>query len=278
MWELDYEESWVPKNWCFWTVVLEKSLESPLDCKEIQPVHPKRRSVLGVHWKDWCWGWSSNTLATSCEVLTHWKRPWCWEGLGEGGEGDDRGWDGWMTSLTWWTWIWVNTESWWCTGRPGVLQFMGSQRVRQRLSDWTELIERYIDLTANERLDYHFHCEMSFSFCHISSKLVLISLLWIHPLHFDGASELSIGSVVPLLYRKVLAATWTRTAGACLSKTTAGETWWNVHIYRWPCSIYNVKLESLVEIWLWDCSIEVSSRQLTDFLNMAWGTAVKFWG
>ena len=79
--ELDYEESWVLENWCFWTVVLEKTLESPLDCKEIQPVHP-RRSVLGVHWKDWCWGWNSNTLATSCKELTHWKRPWCWEGLG----------------------------------------------------------------------------------------------------------------------------------------------------------------------------------------------------
>ena len=55
-----------------------------------------KRSVLGVHWKDWCWSWSSNTLATSCEELTHWKRLWCWEGLGTGGKGDDRGWDGWM--------------------------------------------------------------------------------------------------------------------------------------------------------------------------------------
>ena len=77
MWELDYKESWAPKNWCFWTVVLEKTLESPLDCEEIQPVHPK-----GDHWKDWCWGWNSNTLATWCEELTHWKRPWCWEVIG----------------------------------------------------------------------------------------------------------------------------------------------------------------------------------------------------
>ena len=87
-------------------------------------------SLLGVHWKDWCWSWNSNTLATSCEELTHWKRPLCWEGLGAGGEGDDRGWDGWMASLTQWTWVWVNSGSWWWTGRPGVLQFMGSQRVR----------------------------------------------------------------------------------------------------------------------------------------------------
>ena len=123
--ELNCEESWVPMNWCFWTVVLEKILESPFDCKEIQPV----QSVLGVHWKDWCWGWNSNTLATWCEELTHWKRPWCWEGLEAGGEGDDRGWDGWMASPTWWAWVWVNSRSLWWTGRPGMLRIMGSQRV-----------------------------------------------------------------------------------------------------------------------------------------------------
>ena len=75
--------------------------------------------------------------ATSSEELTHWKRPWCWEGLGAGGEGDDRGWDGWMASPTRCTWVWVNSGSWWWTGRPGMLQFMGSQRVGH---DWaTEL-------------------------------------------------------------------------------------------------------------------------------------------
>ena len=83
------------------------------------------------------WSWNSNTLATSCKELTRWKRPWCWEGLGSGGEGDDRGWDGWMASPTQWTWVWVNSGSWWWTGRPGVLRFMGSQRVGH---DWaTEL-------------------------------------------------------------------------------------------------------------------------------------------
>ena len=78
-----------------------------------------------------------DNLATSCKELTHWKRLWCWEELGAGGEGDDRGWDGWMASLTQWTWVWVNSGSWWWTGRPGVLRFMGSQRVGH---DWvTEL-------------------------------------------------------------------------------------------------------------------------------------------
>ena len=89
--------------------------------------------LLGVLWKEWCWSWNSSTLATSCEELTHWQRLWCWEGLGAGGEGDDRGWDGWMASLTQWTWVWVNSGSWWWTGRPGVLRFMGSQRVAH---DW----------------------------------------------------------------------------------------------------------------------------------------------
>ena len=95
------------------------------------------RLALGFLWKEWCWSWNSSTLATSCEELTHWKRLWCWEGLGAGGEGDDRGWDGWMASLTQWMWVWVNSRSWWWTGRPGVLQFMRSQRVGH---DWeTEL-------------------------------------------------------------------------------------------------------------------------------------------
>ena len=102
------------------------------------PTSPSyRRSVLRVHWENWCWSWNSNTFITWCKELTHWKRPWCWEGLREEGEGDDRGWDDWMASPTWWTWDWINSGSWWWTGRPGVLRSMGLQRVRH---DWaTEL-------------------------------------------------------------------------------------------------------------------------------------------
>ena len=74
-----------------------------------------RRSVLNFHWKDWCWSWNSNTLATWCKELTHWKRPWCWGRLKAGGEGDDRGLNGWIASLSWWTWIWVGSGSWWWT-------------------------------------------------------------------------------------------------------------------------------------------------------------------
>ena len=96
-----------------------------------------RRSVLGVHWKDWCWSRNSNTLVTYCEELTHLKRHWWWERLRAGGEGGDRGWDGWMASPIQWTWVWVNSGCWWWTGWPGVLHFMGLQRVGH---DWvTEL-------------------------------------------------------------------------------------------------------------------------------------------
>ena len=104
----------------------------------------------GIHWKDWCWSWNSNTLATSLQELTHWKRPWCWERLRAGGEGGNRGWDGWMASLTQWAWVWINSRSLWWTGRPGVLRFMGSKRVRHEWAtelNWTELWSLHI-LTA----------------------------------------------------------------------------------------------------------------------------------
>ena len=128
------EESWAPKNWCFWTVVLEKTLENPLDCKEIQPVHPKGDSPgcslegLMLKLKLQYFGhlmWRADTLEKTLML----------ERLRAGGEGDNRGWDGWMASPTQWTWVWVNSRSWWWTGRPGVLRFMGLQR-----HDWaTEL-------------------------------------------------------------------------------------------------------------------------------------------
>ena len=85
----------------------------------------------------WCWSWNSNASATWCEELTHLKIPWCRERLKAGGEGDDRGWNGWMASLTQWTWICPSSRSWWWTGKPGMLQSMGSQS-RVRLNDWID--------------------------------------------------------------------------------------------------------------------------------------------
>ena len=106
------------------------------------PISPsQRKSVLNINWKEWCWSWSSNTLATWWEELTHWKRPWCWERLKVGGEGDGRGWDGWMASLTWWACVWVSSRSWWWTRKPGMLQSKGLQRVGHNWEtelNWTE--------------------------------------------------------------------------------------------------------------------------------------------
>ena len=151
MWELDYKESWAPKNWCFWTVVLEKTLESPLDCKEIQPVHYEGD-------QPWVFFGRNDAKAESLVLwpphVKSWLigKDWCWEGLGAGGEEDNRGWDGWMALLTQWTWVWVNSGSWWWTGRPGVLWFMGSQRVGH---DWvTEL--NWTDLRSRKN-KCHYH-------------------------------------------------------------------------------------------------------------------------
>jgi len=97
--------------------------------------------ILNIHWKDWCWSWNSNTLATWCEELTHLKRSSCWERLKAGREGDDKGWDSWMVSPTQWTWVWVNTGIWWWTGRPGMLKSMGSQTVGHNWAtelNWTQ--------------------------------------------------------------------------------------------------------------------------------------------
>ena len=131
MWELDNKKGWASKNWCLGTVVLEKTLDSPLDSKEIQPVHSKgNQPGIFTERTD---AEVEAPLTTWCEQLTHWKRPWCWERLKAGGEGDDRGWDGWMASLTQLTWVWANLRKWWKTGKPGVLQSMGTQKVGH---DW----------------------------------------------------------------------------------------------------------------------------------------------
>ena len=137
MWELDCEEGWAPKSWCIWTVMLEKTLESPLDCKEIQPVHPKG---------DWSWVFigridaeaeTSNILATWWWRVDSLEKTLILGGTGGRRRRDDRGWDGWMALLTRWTWVWVNSRSWLWTGRPGMLWFMVLQRARH---DWvTEL-------------------------------------------------------------------------------------------------------------------------------------------
>ena len=137
MWELDYKESWVLKNWYLWTVVLEKTLESHWDWKEIQPVHLKGNQS---------WMFIGRTDAEA-ETPVLWPPDENWligkdpesGRLKAGGERENRGWDGWMTSVTLWTWVWVSSRNWWWTGKPSVLESMRVTKSGTRLSDWTEL-------------------------------------------------------------------------------------------------------------------------------------------
>ena len=138
MWEVDCEESWALKNWCFWTVVLEKTLESPLDCKEIQPVHSKG---------DQSWDFFGRNDAKA-ETPVLWPphgKSWLTGKDSDAGRDwghEEKGTDGWMASPIRWTWVWVNSGRWWWTGRPGVLRFMGSQRVGHDWAtelNWTEV-------------------------------------------------------------------------------------------------------------------------------------------
>ena len=136
-------ESWTIKKAECWRTdafELEKILKSLLDSKEIQSVHPKGdQSWIFIGRTDL--KLNSNTLTTKCKELTHLKRPRCWERLKVGGEGDDRGWGGWMVSPTQWTRVWINSRNWWGTGRPAVLQSTGSQRIRHNRAtelNWTD--------------------------------------------------------------------------------------------------------------------------------------------
>ena len=148
MWELDQKESWASQNWCSWTVVLDKTLESPLDWKKIKPVRRKGNQS---------WIFSGRTDAEA-ETPILWppatkswliRKPWCWDRLKAGREGDDQRWDGWIASPTWWTWVWASCRSWWWTGKPGVLQSTGSQRVGQDwVTEWNWTERRWLSILS----------------------------------------------------------------------------------------------------------------------------------
>ena len=139
LWELDHIESWALKDWCFQTVVLKKTLESPLDSKEIQPIKPKgNQSWIFIGRTDaeaetpilWPPDAKSELTGKDLDAQKDWRQE---------EKGNNRGWDGWMASLIQWSWVWANSGRWWRTGKSGVLQSMGSQRVGH---NWvTELME-----------------------------------------------------------------------------------------------------------------------------------------
>ena len=151
MWELDYKEGWALKNWCFWTVVLEKTLESSLDCEEIQPVNPKGNQswifIGRAHIEAetpilWPPDAKSRLTGKDPDVRKRLKVE----------EGDNRGWDDCMASLTQWTWVWVGSRSWWWTGKPGLLKCVWSLK-ESNMTEWLNLTEdstKHMKVVFNE--------------------------------------------------------------------------------------------------------------------------------
>ena len=159
----------------------------PLGLQEDPTNQSQRKSVLNIHWRGWCWSWNSNTLATWCEELTYWKRPWCWERLKVGGEGHNRGWGGWMASPTGWTWVWVDSgRSWWWTGKPGMFQSMGLQS-QTWLSDWSELMKNSL-LKEGGNILSHVIDLKEFKRCFVITTRFMVVSTWI-PIKAQGEDE-----------------------------------------------------------------------------------------
>ena len=155
MWDLDHEEDWTLKNWCFRTMVWEKTLESPLDCKEIKPVNPKGNQF---------WIFIGRTDAEAetpilwSPDMKNWligKDPDAGKDWRQEEEGMDRGRDGWMASMTRWTRVWASSRRWWRTGKPGVLQSTGPKSWT-RLSDWTTATNIHIHILFH--IPFHYGC------------------------------------------------------------------------------------------------------------------------
>ena len=167
----------------------------------------RKESVLNIHWKNWCWNWNCNTLATCCEELTHLIRPWCWKRLKAGGEGDDKGWDGWMASPTQWAWVWVNSGSWWWTGRLSVLQYMGSQRVGLI---WATMWKKSKGFSTNEKQNYNM-AQQFHSYVYIQKKPLTHSKRYKQPL-----IHCSIITIAKIWKPPKCSSTNKRTRGFCI--------------------------------------------------------------
>ena len=161
MWKPDHEEGWVPKNWGFLTVVLEKTVENPLDSRWVKPVNPKGNQpwIFTARNGYLCSSWSSYTSATWSNELTHWKGPWCWQRLGTLGEGDDRGWDGWHHQLDGHEFqqalVTVKDREAWNAA------VYGAEKSQTQLSDWTK--QRFVMTSCKEQASFNFMAAVTIS-------------------------------------------------------------------------------------------------------------------
>ena len=187
MWELVHKEDWALKKWCSQTAVLEKTLKSPSDCKQIKPVNPKANQS---------WIFTGKTDAKAEALILRppdWKKPWCWERSKAGGEGGNRGWDGSMASLIQWTWVWESSRRWWRTGKPGVLQSMGSQRVGH--TEW----QNNNNNKAQEEMDTCLWSDKTMCFGVLRSrvKLGILYYFWLLPvLPVSGSIHYQLPAVI----------------------------------------------------------------------------------
>ena len=184
MWVLDHKEGWAPKNWCFQTVGLEKTLENPLNSKEIKPVYPWRKLTVNILWKDWSWSWSSNTLATWYEEWTYWKRPQCWERLRAGGEGDEMvGWHHWINRHET-LWETVKVGKAWCAAVHGVAKGWTQVSDWATTNNWFTLLS-HLKLTHCKPTILQWKCKKMYCWCFSCSVMNTWTSLFYTPLNSD---------------------------------------------------------------------------------------------
>ena len=173
MWELDYKEGWALKNWCFWTVLLEKTLRVPWTArrsnqsilKEISPEYSLEGLMPKLNLQ-----YFAHLMQRAYSLEKSWQR------LMAGRDGADRGWDGWMASLTQWTWVWTSSGSWWWTGRPGMLQSTQSQRVGHNWATEQQGSILYVKL-LNESVAILKHESAHFKY-YMHNSCYLLNLWW----------------------------------------------------------------------------------------------------
>ena len=223
--------SWFSRIW-------DKILIKPINSKEISPEYSLEGLMLKLklqYFDHLMW------------KLTHWKRPWCWERLKAGGEGDDRGWDGWMASPTWWTWVWATSRSWWWIGKPGMLQYMGLQRVRH---DWaTELT----DSMLGQKPFRHLFGKSSLTFYLFSA--------WLKEWYITGREiNQNARAIIALLCFLSLIFYSCNTLRFCKTQDCCGCLWHSLPFFHWTVVDTNI----IHGLWL-------AFKSLSGVHSVGWG-------